>query len=176
MDINSKLVQIGRFIWIVILLQIVVYIATGMICWYRSSLNLYQLSISLSWAGFLVFIISGVLFMAAKPKRVKPSQMAGIGDAGKKDQSKMPLEQMPGISNTLFSTIKPLMKRSALTGDIDTVDPLSSENEEKSEEQKSADKISRMQLYYYSGMAAVIGAITIATSEIIYRVVLTAAK
>ena len=176
MELNITLEKVGRFFWTVILLQAAVYAITGMISWYRFGLNIYQLSIGLSWAGLIVLIIAGVFFLSAKPKSNRPSLVSTLIGSKKTNKEKVPLDQAPDYSRNLFSSIKPMMGRGLLFGKAEEMDEMESEKREPTEAEKAAAKDNRKKLYYNSVLVATVGMLTIASSEFLYRLAMESAK
>jgi len=176
MDIKITIAQVARFLWMAILIQLGVYVVTGMICWYGYTLTLHRFSIGLSWAGLLALVVAGVFFMTAKPKSRRPSMFSILTGGRRKDSEKRPLDDIPTLSGNLFSAINPLSGRRVSSGKAEDPEQSAPEDKEPTEEEREAEKASRRKLYYNSGLAAAVGVLTIASSEIIYRVVMESAK
>lgn len=176
MEFNISASKVLRFLWMVILLQAAVYAITGVISWYRFGLSIYQFSIGLSWAGLIVLIISGIFFLSAKPKSNRPSLMSTIMGSKKTDKEKVPLDQASSYTSNIFSSIKPMMGRGLLFGKAEESDDLETVKKEPTEADKADEKDNRKKLYYNSAMFLVLGALTIASSEFLYRLVAESAK
>ena len=175
MGVHITITQLGRFIWMAILLEAVVYAVTGMICWYRYGLSIHYFSIGLSWAGLGLMAIAGVIFMAAKPKTKRPTVLSTLKGSFSRDKEGAPLDQMPSFTGNLFSSLNPMSGRS-LFGEKKDADPSTTEEKEPTEADIASEKNSRIKLYYNSGLAAAIGVLTIASSEFFYRLAVESTK
>jgi len=158
MEFKITAKQVARFLYTALIMQIAVYFIIGLICKYRYTFSMIQFSYGLSYAGLGLLVISGIIFITARPKTRRPGTPQKTDAETERNSDKEESEKTQGtIDFNFLSPIKSLFGLSAMM----------SGNTPKTD--KTSPKFTQKQLYYYSGLFFLVGMTTILSSEIIYR-------
>lgn len=161
MDIRTGIKQILKFIRTALLLEIAVYLITGLICWYQSPFTLSQFALGLSWAGLGIVALSGIMFISAKPRTWRPGLPSESRPGENPKSLRSTRETYRTFGDTFLGSVKPLIGFSGMTPRTDGNDGPGAD--------KSIEKLTPIERYYYSGLGFLVGMMTILSSEILYR-------